>query len=369
MRSSRSQTAEVPSRLSDSEFWRLTEDLSEPDGTFRYENLLSNELVFARIVPDLVARTKPGGVFLGVGSEQNFTYIAAMRPGLAFITDIRRGNLQLHLMYKALFELSADRAEFISRLFNRTRPEAVTSASSAADLMAAFSNASGAGEAAYAANLEAVDDRLMKTHALPLSPEDLAGIARVYRAFDWYGPAMSYSATTSLDASLGAPGPSYSSLMTQVDNAGQALGYLGSEEKFAFVKELERRNLVVPVVGNFSGPKALRAIGAYVRDRGATVGAFYVSNVEEYLGRGGMLQTFCANVAALPLDEGSVFIRPRGFSIDTSLTLAAAPRVSRTTATARPSDATKRIGDSDVRFEPGAGVVPMAPEVKRCAQR
>ena len=55
--------------------------------------------------------------------EQNFTYIAALKPKMAFIIDIRRGNLQLHLMYKALFELSSDRADFIFRLFSRKRPE------------------------------------------------------------------------------------------------------------------------------------------------------------------------------------------------------------------------------------------------------
>ena len=59
---------------------------------------------------------------MGVGPEQNFTYIAVTRPAIAFIVDIRRGNLDLHLMYKALFELSADRADFVSRLFSRKRP-------------------------------------------------------------------------------------------------------------------------------------------------------------------------------------------------------------------------------------------------------
>jgi hypothetical protein len=66
--------------------------------------------------PELTRRVAPGGVYLGVGPEQNFTYIAAMRPRVAFILDLRRGNADLHLMYKALFELAADRADFVSRL-------------------------------------------------------------------------------------------------------------------------------------------------------------------------------------------------------------------------------------------------------------
>src|SRR5260221_5750827 len=84
-------------RLTDVEFWRLTEEFSEPNGYFRSDNLLSNEIFFQSVIPDLVQRTGPGGVYIGVGPEQNFTYIAALKPTMAFIPDIRRGNLQLQL--------------------------------------------------------------------------------------------------------------------------------------------------------------------------------------------------------------------------------------------------------------------------------
>ena len=63
----------------------------------------------ATIVPALVRSAVPGRSYVGVGSEQNFTYIVAIRPVIAFVIDIRRGNLDLHLIYKVLFELSADR--------------------------------------------------------------------------------------------------------------------------------------------------------------------------------------------------------------------------------------------------------------------
>src|SRR5262245_64037001 len=71
--------ADVPARLTDQEFWQLSEVLSEPSAPFNNtDNLLSNEMVFARAVPELLARTQPGGVYLGVGPEQNLTYISAM---------------------------------------------------------------------------------------------------------------------------------------------------------------------------------------------------------------------------------------------------------------------------------------------------
>ena len=59
---------------------------------------------------------------MGVGPEQNLTYVAAFRPRIAFVVDIRRQNLLHHLWYKAVFELSPTRAEFLSRLFARALP-------------------------------------------------------------------------------------------------------------------------------------------------------------------------------------------------------------------------------------------------------
>ncbi|MFI5178573.1 MAG: hypothetical protein ACHQO8_08420 [Vicinamibacterales bacterium] len=359
-------TADLPARLGDQEFWQLSDTLSEPNGQFQSDNLLSNELVFARILPDLVARTKPGGVYLGVGPEQNFTYIAAMKPRMVFITDIRRGNLELQLMYKALFEMSADRADFVSRLFTKKRPAGLTTVSTGVELMNAYWDVPSGDEATYAANLRAIDDHLTKTHGLPLSADDLAGIAGVYRAFYWYGPSMIYSANVSLTAGGVGRGASYADLMMQVDREGTGLSYLASEEKFQVLKDLESRNLMVPVVGNFSGPKALRAVGAYVREHGATVTAFYVSNVEMYLARAGTWGAFCANVATMPLDENSVFIRPSGAR---GMMLNGAPGTM--TAVITGGTVVTSGGAGNVftfSGQPnGNGLVPMAAEVKNCS--
>src|SRR5258708_6246359 len=126
-------------RLADQEFWALVTDLSEPGGSFRSDNLLSNESRLQLVIPDLLKTAKRGGVYVGVGPEQNFTYIAALQPSMAFIVDIRRGNLQLHLMYKALFELSTDRAGFVSRLFSRPRPDTLGNAATPSDIFDAYS--------------------------------------------------------------------------------------------------------------------------------------------------------------------------------------------------------------------------------------
>jgi len=305
----------LPASLSDREFWALSEQMSEPNGVFQSDNLLSNEMTLSTVAAALAQRVKPGGAYLGVGPEQNFTYIAAIRPRIAFITDIRRGNLHMHLMYKALFELSADRAEFFGRLFTKPRPTGLTPQASADTLMNAYWNVPTSDEATYKRNLQDIYDVLVKKHGWTLSTEDLDGIARIYRMFYMYGPRITYSSSTQGE---NARGVSYADLMMTKDTvSGAERSYLSTEDTFAFLKTLQSKNLVVPLVGDFAGPTALRAVGTYLRGRSASVTAFYVSNVEQYLTRNNVWPAFCANVATMPLEEASVFIRPMGSAVMT----------------------------------------------------
>lgn len=305
---SRAAARSLPDRLTNQEFWNLSQDFSEPNGFFRSDNLVSNEVWFQWVIPDLVARTPSGGVYVGVGPEQNFTYIAAIRPKMVFITDVRRGNLHMHLMYKALFELSKTRADFVELLFNKRRPGGLSEKSTATELINGFWDVHTWSEAEYKANLKKVQDHLTKTRGLPLSKEDLDGIEYVYWSFYWYGPAIDYNASTGNNNNARRM-VSYGDLMIATDGANVMRSYLASEELFLVLKNLHENNLIVPVVGNFAGPKALRAVGQYVRERGATVDAMYLSNVEQYLRQDGIWGVFCGNVASMPLTEKSTFIR------------------------------------------------------------
>ena len=301
----------LPDKLTDREYWNLVTDLSEPDGEFRSDNLLSNEIYLQHVIPDLVRSSKLNRVYLGVGPEQNFTYIAALKPRMVFIVDIRRGNLQLHLMYKALFELSSDRADFVSRLFSRPRPEGLGAKSTADEIFAAVHKAAPekaeSGALLFRQNFKVLQDHLTRTRHLPLSPENLKGIEYVYGTFSLEGPGLHYWSTGGRGGGRNAP--TYWDLMVADDGRGQHRSFLANDENFMVLKELHQKNLLVPVVGNFAGPKALRAVARYLKDREATVSAFYLSNVEQYLQREGTWYTFCANVATLPLDASSTFIR------------------------------------------------------------
>src|SRR6478736_1228821 len=165
----------LPSKLTDQEFWELTERVSEPNGDFQSDNFLSNERGYQVVIPDLVQTAKPGRVYLGVGPEQNFPYIVALKPAMAIIFEVRRGNLHEQLLYKALFEMSADRADFLSRLFSRKRPDGLTKSSTVNELMD-------------------ITELLTKTHGFALHDDDLPGIDYVYKtAFFAGGPNLTYN--------------------------------------------------------------------------------------------------------------------------------------------------------------------------------
>ncbi len=301
--------AGIPARLSDAEFWHLTESASEPNGEFQSDNFLSNERGYQVVIPDLVKTAKLGRVYLGVGPEQNFPYILALKPALAVIFDVRRGNLHEQLLYKAIFELSADRADFLARLFSRRRPAGLSTSASVDALMTAF-DAVPPDPELYQANLTDITALLTKKHGFALHDDDLPGIDYVYRsAFYAGGPRLTYNmgGRGARGGGFGGGG-SYWEIQSLDDGTGVNRGFLASEESFAAMKDFESRNLLVPVVGDFGGTKAIRAVGQYLQEHQAVVSAFYLSNVEQYLNRSGTEQIFLCNVAALPLDATSTFI-------------------------------------------------------------
>lgn len=310
--SRRAPADSIPSRLTDAEFWSLVTEMSEPGGYFRSDNLVSNEVTFQHVIPELQRTVGTGGVYLGVGPDQNFTYIVQLEPRIAFIVDIRRGNLLQHLLYKALIELSADRADFLSLLFSRPRPAAATREASVTALFAAYDSVT-ADSAMFRRTLAAVQRRLVEEHHFALDRTDPPGLEYILLSFFDAGPALTYSFGRGLGGygTFGMRGmPTYGELMVQTDADGVERGYLASEASFQRLKRLHLDNRIVPIVGDFAGPKALRAVGAYLRARGATASMLYTSNVEQYLfGGDDAWKRYYDNVAAIPTDERSTFIR------------------------------------------------------------
>jgi len=306
----------LPGQLNDKEFWKIVTDFSEPNGTYRFENFVSNEDDYQVVLPELKKTFNPGSIFIGVGPEQNLTYISALKPKMAFVVDIRRQNLLELLLYKAVFELSADRVEFLSRLFSRRAPSGLTTSSTAKALFEAFEQVP-SDQQLFDSNLSAAWDLLTKKHGFALSAEDKQGLTKVYTAFFQGGPAMTYQ-TMDIRFTRSRVGPapatwSYKALMsTTTDRLGHNWSYMATEESFSTVQDYEKKNLIIPIVGDFAGPKALRAIGQYAKEHGATIGLFYASNVDEYLFDNEVQDKFLSNVATFPLNPSSMMIRVNG---------------------------------------------------------
>jgi len=301
--------ADLPSQLSDQEFWKLVTEMSESGGYFRSDNFVSNETTFQFVIPELKNTIKPGGVYMGVGPDQNFTYIVNLEPKISFILDIRRQNMLQHLMYKAIIEMSADRADFVSRLFSRARPEGLDTKASAEQLFAAYEKAD-RDRQLYTETFAAILNHLEEKHGFKLSAEDEKSLEYVFNAFYVGGLELNYNGPSAVG--LGGRGrmPSYSELMIQTDREGLNRSYMSSEETFRLLQNLEKKNLVVPLVGDFAGSKALRAVGDYLREHDATVSVFYLSNVEQYLfQQDDDWSKFFTNVGTLPLESNSTFIR------------------------------------------------------------
>jgi hypothetical protein len=301
----RAAFAQTPPRIGDADFNALITGLSEAGGTFVTDNIISNEIAYQDVLPELQRRDRQGA-YIGVAPEQNLSYIAALKPAIAFIVDLQRGNLLLHLLYKALAEMSSDRADFMSRLFARPRPAGLNARTSAGALFAAYT-AVPASTSRASSTLTAVLDRLTRVHGITLSGADRQGVRTIYQALYEGGPNLRGDFGRS--AAIPDWVPSYAEMMSQTDPGGRNQSFLGSEENFSTLKLYETNNLIVPVVGDFAGGKALKGIGEYLRRRGLVAGTFYTSNVEDYLFRTDAWKRFFRNVASLPLDDESILIR------------------------------------------------------------
>jgi len=292
----------LPGQYTDEEFWRMIQEFSEPGGTFQYENFVSNEVSYMDVLPDLARIVKPGGAYLGVGPEQNFTYAAVIRPKVAFVLDIRRQNMLELLMYKALFEISPDRLEFISRLFSRRKPEGLPPNAPAEQILKAFDQMKGDSDL-YKETLKSILDRL-KQHGFKPVGDDEQKIDYVFNVFLRGGPRMDY---TFASATPNNGLPSYANLMVATDGRGKNWAYLETEERYQYIRQMQQKNLIIPLVADFGGTKTIREIAKYLRAHGSTVSVFYISNVEDYLED--TWNNYRSNLAALPSDDSTLLIR------------------------------------------------------------
>lgn len=291
--------------ITDSAFAATVAALSEPGGYFDTDNLVSNETSYLRAVDALREHGSTGGAYIGVGPDQNFSYIAATRPRIAYMIDVRRDNLLQHLLYRALFTTARNRAEFLLLLTGRQVDETVGSwrGRPLDEILAHVAAAPADPEPAHSR------ERLLNVVSglgVPLTAHDSAVMIHVLDAFARDGLSLRF---TSYGRTPSADYPDFGELLAGRDRAGRQASYLATEQGFAVVQQLERAGRVIPVVGDLAGPHALAAIGRDIQQRGLTVSVLYVSNVEFYLMGDGSFHRFAATASALPRDSHSLLVR------------------------------------------------------------
>lgn len=296
----------IASFAADTSFAQLVARLSENGGYFSSDNLISNEASYLHVTGKLERMGVKGGAYIGVGPDQNFSYIARIRPSIAFMLDIRRDNLLHHFLLKSLFEHARNRIEYLCLLFGKPVPRELERWDDV-----------GIGELLAYIDTTASNDRQFERtrrdiattaqgFGYPLSDGDLATISRFHRTFYEQGLDLRF---TSYGRAPRAYYPSYRQLLLETDLEGRHANYLVEEDDFQFLKTMQLEDRIVPVVGDLAGDHALREIAAWLREHNERVSAFYTSNVEFYLMASGSFDRFARNVERLPRDSNSVIIR------------------------------------------------------------
>ncbi len=295
--------------ISSQQFAQLIERFSEPNGYFDTDNLISNEASYLHVLGKIRQLRVSGGAYIGVGPDQNFSYIAQVRPSIVFMVDIRRDNLLQHLLFKSLFALSRNRLEYLCLLFGKPVPADFKEWDSRSiEEIVNYTNKAPARRELFEKTKAEIQVKV-KTFGVKLEPLEVDTISRIQTAFFDSGMDLKF---TSRNRAPRPYYPSYRDLLLEKDLTGKQGNYLASEEDFQFLKSLEDRNLIIPIVGNLAGDHALKSIARYLNERGEPVSAFYTSNVEYYLMRGYReddFNRFAENIKLLPRHERSVIIR------------------------------------------------------------
>ena len=301
------ENGEEVRKQTDQEFEQLSLELSEEAGYFDTDNLISNELSYLQVFPKLREITTSGQVYLGVGPDQNFTCIVQVRPATAFIIDLRRDNLLQHLYFKQLIEASDNRWEYLTLLFGKRPPKGFRPDPSAdiPVLVEHFRSLSSDREFFEQNFLEVWSD-LRRRFPDVTREEDRDTFHAIAVTFFEESFQLRFRSHDRLPR---PQYPTYEQLARATDQTGEMRHYLNSESDFQFLKKMQEENRIVPVIGDFAGPTAVRSVGEYLKRQGLVVSTFYVSNVEFYLFGNRGFSLFLENLKHLPVDHNSVIIR------------------------------------------------------------
>jgi len=198
-----------------------------------------------------------GGVYVGVGSIQNFTLAAWSKAEFVYLMDFTRIVVEANRIHLLFMEKSPDRAAYLSLWMK-------SSDARAARLIAESFSDQGAKKAKRYVQVYRIARDFFLTHLRQL---------RKVRA--------RYAYQT----------------------------YLESDELYGYVRDLVLKKRIKAVQGNLLAATTLRSIGDTVRKMQSRICVLYLSNAEEYRIFHPYPKPFRHNILNLPVDGESVVLR------------------------------------------------------------
>jgi hypothetical protein len=194
-----------------------------------------------------------GGGYAGVGIDQNYSFMALARSQWAWLFDYDPTVVRLHHVLRAIILEAPDRAGFVAFF----KPE---NAKKALEVI----------EKAYATDPE------------------MKAFKEVY--------------TVSRAAVL----ESYLLKMKPGKGGAAPFGWLGAEDRYAYIRAMYQAGRVAILKGNMLADKTMQGIAASARKLGVTLAIYYPSNAPECWPN---TKQYKDNVRALPFDEQSVVLQ------------------------------------------------------------
>jgi hypothetical protein len=211
----------------------------------------SYHLLFRQAIAD------KGGVFLGIGPDQNYLMAGWSRPEVLIPLDFDQAIIDLHFAYRVAF------------LHSET-PEAF--------------------RAMWTQEKEAQFKALLETEYKDKDSRQLKGILK---AFARARPKvlLRFKRVSKLHREKGIP------------------TYLDNPEQYAYVRKLYQTGRVFPVRGDLTATTTMRDIGEACKKLGLEIKVLYLSNTQQYFD---YTDDFKQNILALPLAEDSVVLHTAG---------------------------------------------------------
>ncbi len=270
------------------------------------EYLVSNETDYQNISSYFNETGTDNSVYIGVGPDQNYTYISLCSPKLAFIVDYRPDNQLLHLLFKAIFALSYNRVDYLSLLFSKPIDKSKTSGNIGLSKLVEYFEYTDGDSQLFDKNLTRILKKI-QSFDNKLTLNEITKIRNIYSEF--FQTHLNLRCRFPRKTSSGMPYPTYKDFLLSTDQNGYCHNFINNDNYFCYVKNKHEKNQILPITGDFSGLNTLSTIGSFCQKHNLLISTIYISNVEYRLLNDHLFESYMRNLKSLPINDRSIIIR------------------------------------------------------------